>query len=200
MHWRDLDADDVTDGWVTTPVRTVIDCCLDLPFAEALAVFDSSWRAGLKPKEVQLVALRLPRRHRDKVLGVARVADPRAANPFESVLRAIAMDVPGLSVVPQVVIRDSRFYARVDLADENLRIVVEADSYEFHATRKAFDRDCRRYNGLVTRGWLVLRFSWEQVMFEPEVVAAALAATVELRQVRRRRRTGTKPGSERKPA
>ena len=27
LHWRDLDADDVEEGWVTTRERTVIDCC-----------------------------------------------------------------------------------------------------------------------------------------------------------------------------
>jgi very-short-patch-repair endonuclease len=187
LHWRDLEADSVVDGWVTSPMRTVIDCCIDLPFDEALAVFDSSWRAGLKPREVQVAALRLPRRQRDRVLAVARAADPRAANPFESVLRAITMTVPGLSVEPQVVVKDSTFWGRVDLADESLRIVIEAESFEFHGSRKAFDRDCRRYNALVVRGWLVLRFTWEQVMFEPELVAGTLRALVDLRCRRRRR-------------
>ena len=187
LHWRDLEPEAVVDGWVTSPVRTVIDCCIDLPFDEALAVFDSSWRAGLKPREVQLAALRLPRRQRDRVLAVARAADPRAANPFESVLRAIAMTVQGLSVEPQVVVEDSTFWARVDLADESLRIIIEAESFEFHGSRKAFDRDCRRYNALVVRGWLVLRFTWEQVMFEPDVVADTLRTLVDLRRRRRRR-------------
>lgn len=197
LHWRNLDADSIMDGWVTSPVRTVVDCCLDLPFDEALAVFDSSWRGGLKPKEVQLFALTLPRRQRDKVLAVARAADPRAANPFESVLRAIAMTVPGLSVVPQHVVKDSTFWARVDLADESLRIVIEAESFEFHGSRKAFDRDCRRYNALIVRGWLVVRFSWEQVMFEPELVADPLRAMVALRRPRRRRPADNSTGSNR---
>ena len=30
VHWRDLAPTDVEDAWVTTPVRTVIDCCLYL--------------------------------------------------------------------------------------------------------------------------------------------------------------------------
>lgn len=188
LHWRDLGPDDIADGWVTSPVRTVIDCCVDLPFDEALAVFDSSWRAGLKPREVQLAARKLPVRQRDRVWAVARAADPRAANPFESVLRAIAMTVPGLQVQPQVVVKQTGFWARVDLADEQLRIVLEADSFEFHSSRKAFDRDCRRYNGLVVRDWLVLRFTWEQVMFEQELVAAVLRALVALQRKRRRRR------------
>lgn len=35
---------------------------------------------------------------------VAQEASHLAANPFESVLRAIALDVPGLNLRPQVVI------------------------------------------------------------------------------------------------
>lgn len=189
VHYRDLNEDEVVEG-VTTRVRTVIDCCLDLPFDEALAVFDSSWRAGLKPREVQLAALRLPRQSRDRVLAVARAADPRAANPFESVLRAIVTAVPGLEVQPQVVIEGGGFVARVDLADERLRIVIEADSFEFHGSRKALDRDCRRYNALVVRGWFVLRFTWEQVMFEPGLVASTVRALVDQRRRPARRRAG----------
>jgi very-short-patch-repair endonuclease len=197
LHWRDLALGDVADGWVTTPARTVIDCCLDLPFDEALAVFDSSWRGGLKPREVQIAAMSLVPRQCNRVLALARASDPRAANPFESVLRAIARDVPGLVVVPQRVIKDRPFYARVDLADDNLRIVLEADSFEFHTGRTAFDRDCRRYNGLVVRRWLVLRFSWEQVMFDPKGVREMLMAAVagQRRELRRRRILGQPTGT-----
>lgn len=194
VHWRHLDETEVVDGWVTSPVRTVIDCCLDLPFAQALAVFDSSWRAGLKPREVQLAALRLPQRQRDRVLAVARAADPRAANPFESALRSIALGVRGLNVEPQYVVADSGFYARVDLADPELMIVIEADSYEFHSSAKALDTDVRRYNGLGVRDWLLLRSTWKQTMFEPEQVAQTLRAAVDLRRHRRPgRSTGAKP-------
>jgi very-short-patch-repair endonuclease len=182
VHWRRLDDTDVIEDWVTSPVRTVIDCCLDLPFAEALAVFDSSWRAGLKPRDVQLAARRLPLRQRNRVWAVARATDPRAANPFESVLRAIAMTVRGLSAEPQVVVQDRQFYARVDLADEDLKIVIEADSFEFHSSSKDLDRDTRRYNALTVRGWLVLRFTWKQVMFEPGMVRETLRAAVAMRR------------------
>ena len=197
VHWRDLDADDVTDGWVTTPVRTLIDCCLDLPFADALSVTDSARRAGLRPSEVLARSAWLAPRQRDRVARVVAASDVRAAGPFESSLRAIALGVTGIVVEPQVRIRYDDFYARVDLADEELRIVLEADSHQFHTGRKAFDRDCRRYDGLVTRDWLVLRFTWEQVMFEPDVVGRAIEDVVALRrsQCLRRLRTGRVTGS-----
>lgn len=202
LHWRDLDADDVVDGWVTTPVRTVIDCCLDLPLADALSVVDSARRAGLRPSEVLARGAWLPKRQRDKVARVLSKSSTRAAGPFESSLRAIAVDVPGIVVEPQVRIRYDEFYARVDLADEDLRIVLEADSHEFHAGRKAFDRDCRRYNDLVVRDWLVLRFTWEQVMFQPEVVRQAIEDLVALRRSQGlwRQRTGRLAGSNRRKA
>jgi very-short-patch-repair endonuclease len=199
VHWRDLDADDVADGWVTTPVRTLIDCCVDLPFADALSVADSARRSGLGPREVLARSAWLPRRQRDRVARVVAASDARAAGPFESSLRAIALDVPGLVVEPQTRIRYEDFYARVDLADEALRIVLEADSHEFHVERGAFDRDCRRYNGLVVRGWLVLRFTWEQVMFEPGVVRRVLEDAVALRRAQgvRRLRSGRVTGTNR---
>ncbi len=202
VHWRDLDADDVTDGWVTTPVRTLIDCCLDLPFADALSVADSARRAGLRPSEVLARSAWLTPRQRDRVARVIAASDVRAVGPFESSLRAIALNVRGLVVEPQVRIRYDDFYARVDLADEELQIVLEADSHEFHTGRRAFDRDCRRYNGLVTRGWLVLRFTWEQVMFEPDVVRRAIEDVVALRRSQglRRLRTGRVAGSNRRKA
>lgn len=191
LHWRTLEDAVVTDG-VTTPARTVVDCCLDLPFDEALAVFDSALRAGLRMREVTELGLTLGPRQRRRLLRVARAADGRAANPFESVLRAIALDVLGLAVVPQTRIRYDGFYARVDLADEELQIVLEADSFEFHAERRAFDRDCRRYDELAVRDWLVLRFTWEQVMFEPAWVRATLVAAVALRVSQRRSGRGAR--------
>lgn len=202
VHWRDLEADDVADGWVTTPVRTVIDCCLDLPFADALSVADSARRDGMRPADVCARSEWLPRRQRDRVARIMAASDARAAGPFESSLRAIALGVAGIVVEPQVRIRYEDFYARVDLADEELRLVLEADSHEFHSGRKGFDRDCRRYNGLVTRDWLVLRFTWEQVMFEPDVVHRDISDIVAVRRVQglRRLRTGRVTGPKQRNA
>ena len=191
LHWRSLPACHVVDG-VTSRSRTVIDCCLDLPFDEALSVFDSALRSGLRAHEVSELASTLGPRQRARVLRVAQHADRRAANPFESVLRAIALEVPGLVVEPQVRLRWDDLYARVDLADVSLQIVAEADSHEFHAERSAFGRDCRRYDELTVRDWLVLRFTWEQVMFEADWVRRILLAAVALRSSRRANDRGQK--------
>lgn len=114
---------------------------------------------------------------------MAAEATPLAANPFESGRRAIALTVPGLRVQPQVVITDCAFTVRPDLVDERLRIVLEADSFEWHGNRAALASDARRYNMLVVGGWIVLRFSYEDVMLHPEEVHRILVAAVALAEL-----------------
>jgi very-short-patch-repair endonuclease len=174
VRWRDLAVEEC-EGMVTTAYRTVVDCARDLPFAEALAIADSALRHSDIDKDrlIELV-LQLPTTGRRKALKVAEAADGRAANPFESVLRAIAMEVPGLKVEPQVLIQERGFYGRPDLVDRRRRVVLEADSFAWHGHRKALKRDCERYDALVIRGWTVLRFAYEHVMFEPEYVRDVL--------------------------
>lgn len=106
---------------------------------------------------------------------MAECADARADNPFESVLRAIALGVPDLSVEPQVWIEG---IGRPDLVDVARRLVLEADSFEFHGRRAALTHDCERYNALVADGWRVLRFAWEHVMFQPAYVRGVLELAV----------------------
>ncbi len=173
----DLDPADVT-GMVTGPVRTVMDCAARMPFDEALAIADSALRARDVTK-AQLVhaAEQQPDRYRARCLRVARAADGLADNPFESVLRAIALGVPGLQVRAQ---RTIAGIGRPDLVDRVLRLVVEAESFEFHGRRRMLKHDCERYNAFVVDGWLVVRFAWEHVMFEPAYVDRVLRAMVEL--------------------
>ncbi|MFL6131664.1 MAG: endonuclease domain-containing protein [Nocardioidaceae bacterium] len=166
--------------------RTVIDCARDLPFDEALTVADSALRHGNVTQE-RLLALaeRVATTGRAQCLRVAREASGLAANPFESVLRAISLDIPGLRVRPQVVIDEDGFVGRPDLVDDRSRVVLEAESFEFHGHRIALRRDCERYNALALRGWLVLRFSWEHVMHDPAYVANCLRNAAQQRPLGR---------------
>ena len=176
VKWRDLDPDDVWNG-ATGPGQTVIDCAKDLPFDEALAVADSALRhQHVTPVRLLQLAELVPSTGRTQALRVAREASGLAANPFESVLRAIALDIPGLDLKPQVLVAEDGWSGWPDLVDVERRLVVEADSFEFHGKRKALKRDCERYNALVIRGWTVLRFAWEHVMYDPTYVVACLTA------------------------
>ena len=179
VRWRDLEPHE-KHRRVTSPHRTVIDCARDLSLPEALAIADSALRhRDVDAEELTRLAAKLPSTGRTEALHVVSMASPLPANPFESMLRGIADDVPGLELRPQVWIEERGFRGRPDLVDRERRIVVEAESFEFHGKRKALKRDCERYTGLVIRGWTVVRFAWEHVMFEPDYVRDCLLMLVE---------------------
>ncbi|HSX66116.1 hypothetical protein [Nocardioides sp.] len=181
VHRGDLPDGDVTDHRLTR-VATVVDCARTLPFDAALAVADSALREGKVTREaLHARAARVPR-GRARVSRVIESADRRAANPFESVARAIALDVRGFEVEPQGWVGGDR---HSDLVDKHLRVAVECDSWSYHADERAWRHDVRRYNEMALDGWLVIRLLWEQVMSQQDqvrriferAVALALART-----------------------
>ncbi len=177
VRWFNLHPDDIRDG-VTSRVRTIIDCARSEPFDAALAVADSAVRAGdVTPSQILAEALSSPRTGRPAALRVAHAVDGRAANPFESSLRGIADDVPGLEVEPQQWIER---IGRVDLLCRRNSLIIEAESWEFHGDRAGFVRDVRRYTAFVRLGYAVVRFTWEDVMFRPDYVREVLTAMVAL--------------------
>jgi len=177
LHWAEVPC----RGDVTTPVRTVLDCVRTLPLAEALAVSDSALHEGLvDPCDLfdSAAALRGP--HRRRIQQVVGLADGRAESVLESALRAILIEAGIDGFIPQIAVREDQFSARLDLGHPILKIGLEADGFEHHGGRTALVRDCRRHVNLSIRGWLVLRFSWEDVMYDREWVIAAVRRAVGL--------------------
>jgi very-short-patch-repair endonuclease len=176
-----LPRDDVRDG-VTMPLRTVLDCCRSLPFDEALAVADSALRSrAVTRAELAAAASQAAGPGARRVRRVATHADARAANPFESVLRALTIE-EGFDLTPQLQIAEAGLYAVVDLGSEALRLAVEADGFEHHGTRKGLRKDCRRHTELAVFDWSSLRFSFEDVMYEPLWVRWALRSWRDVRE------------------
>lgn len=166
-HWADLDKAELAAG-VTSPLRTVLDCARTLRFDEAMAVADSALRSGkVDAAELRAGAAGLQGKGAGAARRVAAHADGRAANPLESVLRALCIEEE-LFLTPQLEVADPGLYAVVDLGSEELRLIVEAEGYETHGTRKGLRRDCQRHSLFAIWGWASLRFSYEDVMFEQE--------------------------------
>lgn len=178
VHRANLLPEDI-DGPATNTEVTLAQCLRSLPFDEALAIADSALRHGVAPNTLRRIAITARGPGSAQMARVVHEANAEAANPFESVLRAIALDIPGLAVRPQVYLPGTNM--RPDLVDEDLRIVLEADSFAWHGDLAALKKDARRYNLMVRQGWLVLRFVWEDVMFDQDHVRETLIAVVKER-------------------
>lgn len=188
LHRRDLHPSEI-EGAATDALTTLEMCARLLPFDEALAVADSYLRHGGAPAALRGIAHSARGHGAAKIRRVTAHADGDAANPFESVLRAIALDVPGLHVQPQRIISGPLVWARPDLVDRDLRLVLEADSFRWHGDRRGLVHDAARYNRLLAAGFEVMRFTWEKVMFEADETRMLIAAVVQrLSQPRPRRR------------
>jgi hypothetical protein len=178
VRWADL-ADRDVHRHVTRRVRTVVDCARVYDFDVALSVADSALREGeVTRSELVAAAERSPRTGRARAMRVMEAASAKRANPFESCLFAIAITVPGLVVEPQGEVPGVGW---VDLLDRCLGLVIEAESFEFHGTLAGLRRDVARYTECARRGLVVVRFTWHEVMRDPDGVRAALIDVVRWR-------------------
>jgi len=167
-----------TSGLVTDKVRTVIDCARKLPFDAALGVADSALKDPDVTREALMAAaMASPRTGRGRVIRVIEYADSGAANTFESSLRALAIEA-GLQVETQVLIGN---IGQCDVADRGRRIAIEGDSYRYHSKPSAFRKDVRRYTTFARLGWIVVRFTVEDVLDDPDYVLAVLRDVCALR-------------------
>jgi len=78
------------------------------------------------------------------------------------------------------VLRDGhgRPLAELDAALPELKICIEVDGLVAHSGRSQFERDRRRQNALILDGWLILRFTWKQLIEEPERVLREILRAV----------------------
>jgi len=135
------------------------------------AAMHHGWRVKTPPARPQVVVpagrKASPRTGRGHVLLVLRYADQRAANTFESAQRALCIEA-GLDVEPQVQIGD---IGQCDVGDRSRRIAIEGDSFRYHSSPSAYERDVHRYTAVGRMGWLVLRFTLDAVFERPGIRA-----------------------------
>lgn len=179
VRYRDLAPEEVRRPGVTEPLRTVLDCARDLYWDAALAVADSALRSGEvdATRLVEAAAL-LKGPGSAQARRVARFADPRAHGPFESALRAICLDVEGLDVEPQHEVKLQGLTIHPDLVCVEHRLIIEADSFEWHSSAPALLNDCKRYTLAAVGDWRVTRFGYTHVRNERDWVQDLLTQLV----------------------
>ena len=178
LHWADLSPTDLRKRR-TSLERTVLDCARILPFGEALAVADAALATGrLTEDELLAAAVAMRGPGRPNALRVAAVATRLSDSFLESMLRSLLITAGIEGFEPQVVVDLGGARVRVDLGHKVALVALEAEGYEFHGSAGKFAADCRRYDDLVAAGWLVLRFTYQQVIGDPEWVVAAVKSAV----------------------
>jgi very-short-patch-repair endonuclease len=169
---------------VTTPSRTIVDLAATL---EGRALRDAVERAQdlrrFDPDDIRDTLARAPRRAgtrrlEDLIAVIAPDAD-NARSHLERLFFALTRKARLPTPVPNHEIAGrSR-----DFAWPDQRLVVETDGYRYHSSRQAQRRDNRRDRQLTALGWRPVRFTYEEIAFEPAEVAKELVGLLSRRRL-----------------
>lgn len=169
----------------TTPMRMLA----DLGSVESAATVEGLLDRIEGARLVSIAAVewelaRLARPGRRGVGPLRQVLDRRALleTPPDGVLEPRFARLCRLAGLPAPVFQHLVGRFRVDFAYPELLIAIEVDGYGSHSSPSAFQADRTRQNELVGKGWMVLRFTWADVVRRPERVARQIADAIGQRQ------------------
>jgi very-short-patch-repair endonuclease len=190
VHRDLLATDEIIDSGdlaITTALRTAWDLARWLPTVEAVVAMDALARVGrFAPTEVLRIQDRYPRaRWRRRVPGVIDLADPRAESPMETRSRLVLVQrgLPRPELQYQIYDKFGEFVARVDMAYPLLKLAMEYDG-RGHLTEWQQQSDASRLNRLEASGWSVLRFTSQDVLRNPDIMATQVRDAIARRSRR----------------
>lgn len=170
---------------VTSVDRTVIESARDLDEQRLTRILEEALRKGLTRVdriEKRLQALNPKGRRGTKclqsVLSALADGEPPTESELESAFRRLCKRA-GLSPSRQVWVRDkSSIIGRADFAFTECKVIVEVDGHRWHSIKSDIERDRVKEARLSAAGWVVIRFTWDQIRNHPEMVVAALRRTL----------------------
>ena len=157
---------------ITAPARTLLDIAPDLTPNELARALERAQVKRLVTKaELQAALDRAPRRPGTRALR-ALIAEPAfTRSEAERMLLALL----GAARLPRPAFNDVAEGYEVDVLWRAERVTLEFDSYEFHATRAAFERDRKRDADLTRAGYLAMRTTWRELTTQSHALVARLA-------------------------
>lgn len=177
----------VCDGIpVTAPHRTIIDLCavsaperveraLDAILVRGLGEVGFMWRQLNRLGSVGRKGVRQLR----SMLSERTERLHHTGSDSETALHQLLRRAGINGWMPQVEIVDEEFRARPDVMFPEVGLIVEVDSWTWHADKQSRRRDTRRQNHLERLRLTVLRFFREDVLHDPEYVIGEIRATLE---------------------
>jgi very-short-patch-repair endonuclease len=171
---------------VTDPTRTIIDLGLVLPIWSVRDALSRGITSRLfRIAEVERLRDALGRRGRNGTGVVRELLEERllTGRPEESLLEKRFADLARRHELPPLTVQHEvwhagRFIARVDAAVPDCKLAIEVDGFEHHSSPEQFQRDRTRQNRLVALGWTVLRFTWDDVVRRPALVAQTIREAI----------------------
>lgn len=169
------------------PREALVDCLTVLPAESAVELLDSALqRRYVSPDTVAADLRARLGRGRLNASGlrnlIARALSGSRSEAEQRMARLLRRSGTGPWVPNHPLLgSDGRVVAELDFAHLGLRIAIEVDGRAFHSDRRAFEHDRWRQNALTLGGWLVLRFTWEQIIERPAEVIAIIQQAVDLR-------------------
>jgi len=178
-RYRSLDrAADVTthDGIPVTRVeRTLLDMATYLPMRKVRRAFAQADVLRLLDfAEIERLIAAHPRRRGTRAFAVIAHEHRPDGDKSRSDFEDRVVELCALHGLPTPRVNAWLVGLEVDVSWPELRIAVEADSFAFHRTRAAFERDRERDAVLTANGFLVHRFTERQLAEAPETVVAAM--------------------------
>jgi hypothetical protein len=189
-NWCDEDVCIVDGIPVSTPERTLCTLAAVASEAQVESALDSAEREGkVRRSDVTQVHDDVRQRGRNGVAALARILFRRAelAGIPHSVLERRMLRLLERHGIPlpacQVAVRrpDGRM-AYLDFAYRDLGLGIEVDGNTAHATPAQRSADNVRANAIELRDIRLIRFTYEQVTHEPEMVAATVRAHLRSRR------------------
>ena len=163
---------------LTTPGRTLMDLAPSLPETVLEDALDDVLRRKLAAARPLLARVREARKRGRPGLSVLerlleeRVGRRVSGSTKENDVRRF-FRIAGLPpAVPQHIVRSAcgEFVAQVDFAYPEVKLAIEFDGYEKHASRKQWEADRIRQNRMVALGWYPIRVTDRQLKDIPKDV------------------------------
>jgi hypothetical protein len=165
---------------VCSSLETALQIARTTPLAYSVPLLDALCRQDHR-RLSDLVA-HVERRAGGRGIARAREAvaltNPLAESVLESLGRLLMLlgGLPDPTVQLTVTVQGRRY--RADLGYEEQRVLIEFDGREKYDRLVDLASDLTRQNALVNAGWVVLRFTWEQVLFQPQMVLRTIRAAL----------------------
>lgn len=176
-HPRDpIPAHDLTeiDGIPVTKIeRTIVDLAAVVDSDKLEDALDSALRRRLTTMNRMVMRARTSSgkpgiKHLRALLAERDNDGHPSESRFETRLQRLLLRA-GLPAIRQFKVWDGgEFIARVDFCFPESKVIVEADSYRWHSSRRAWQRDRERRNRLTMLGWTVIQITWDDVVRRPD--------------------------------